>query len=995
MLIVAGVAASLALPASAAGWGKPRSGGLGHQTLRGGPGADYLRGAEGPDSVRGNGGADLLTGDTGPDSVSGGSGSDTISGGAGNDVLTGGTGHDVLSGGFGADGIYGGPGDDALEGANDTDTLAGGDGNDVLRGGSGADRLDGGAGADRIFSDTGADEISGGPGDDTIVIDGSAFVHARCGTGHDRLYISVAADATADYAGRGMLASYTADCELVRLTDALTDPNKGVTYLAPDAGGEHAGSARDDTLLGGPGPDTLRGGDGDDVLWGLRQPGVPSAARDILDAGAGDDTVYGGPALQVISGGPGDDFLEGGIGDGTITGGPGKDTIRLRGVGLTKVDAGAGNDTIHARGTGRGRITCGSGRDVAYADTGDLVARDCERVVGQRAVRRSAGPATFERLAEAQGTYADAVAATPGLRHWWRLGEQIPTGGYATFHIVDRVGNGIGGGYSGTLGVPGVVDDGDTAFETTNLQYPGHISLGIDDAELHGEFTFEAWFRPDDRGATRALLTDTRLGSIDGVVLVRERDDSLHALIASSTDAARVDLRTAPLDLQPASWHHIALTRTADRIAIYVDGAVAAEGPATPVSISGGNFGVGVGQRVGVYQDWIGGIDEIALYDRALDAATISAHRHAGDDGGAPVARIDPPLAAVLPGGSVAHLAADRAGASFRCALDAGETYIPCKSELSLNLLPDGDHDLRVLATSRTGVAQTAPPATAHFRLDTAIPVTLLVVRISPDGDGRAIASFGSNAITGFECRSSFNPLPTPADWAPCRPPMDVARNRPFEVRAVDAVGNRDPTPARVYVPAAGHGIGATPVLPTFAGARAEALMAGEGADQLAARTYQCRVDGRDWAVCPSSYRLPILDAGPHALQVRQIGAGGGASTAPIVWNVGPQAGQTEIAGLQAPLVLERDARLLRRAPTVRFALSAPAAIEVAVLRRGGRPAIRVAAAGRTGANLVALPSRRLHALGTGRYTVRVVVRAGGGAPTAQQLALAIVPALR
>jgi Ca2+-binding RTX toxin-like protein len=983
-VMVGVVAAVLALPAYASAWRAPRSGGLGHQTLRGGPGPDFLRGAEGPDTVRGNGGADLLTGDTGPDTVYGGSGSDTIVGGAGNDGLSGGPGNDVISGGFGADVLDGGPGDDALDGGSDSDTLSGGDGNDVLHGGSGIDRLDGGAGDDRIFADSGGDTIDGGPGDDVVVVDGSAFAHVDCGPGRDTLYITAVADAIADYAGRGIVTKYTG-CETVELTDVLNDPDKGITYLAPDAGGARTATKQDDTLLGGPGPDVLHGGDGDDVLWGLRQPDVQSYAADVLDGGPGDDTIYGGPGRQRISGGAGDDYLESGIGDGTIDGGSGDDTIRLRGGGLTKVDAGAGNDTIYARGAARAIIHCGPGRDVANADRGDEVARDCERVVG--GARRP-------KRAKTRATYADAVQATPGLVHWWRLDEPEPMAAVQQIH--DQIG-GLVGGYYGDLGVPGVTDDGDTAFETPTpsrlYDGEGSLSLQIDDTLLHHAFTFEAWFRPDDAGTARAMLTDTATGSASGVVLVREADGSLHAIISSSADSARAEVRTAPLSLVPGSWHHVALTRADDRIAIYVDGNLAADAPATPIAFSDLRAGVGVGERFGTYEGWVGGIDEVAFYDRALDAATIHAHAYASDDGAAPVARADPAIAPVLGRAGVIGLTADRAGASFRCSLD-GSAYLPCRSPVPVAGIHDGAHELRVLATSRVGVAQQTPTV-LHFRTDDTLPSTVLVVRVSPDSDDRAIASFGSDGPGTFECRYPVFYSGPDDRWQPCSPPMDVVPGMLFQVRAVDAVGNRDDSPASVVVPQDGQGFSTGQALATFAGARAEAQIAGESIATPNARGYQCRVDGRGWAACPTTLRLPILDAGGHSLQVRQSILGASATTAPLTWSVGARPGGAQIAGMQAPLVVERGAGLLRRAPAVRFALSAPAAVQIAVLARGAKPRIAVSAAGRTGSNVVALPGRALRALGTGRFTLRLTARAAAGAPAVQQLPLAIVPSLR
>ena len=978
VLVAAGAIA--ACPPIAGAWGPPRSGGLGHQVLRGGPGADYLRGAEGPDTVRGYGGGDLLTGDTGPDGISGGSGSDTISGGAGNDIVLGGAGNDIAYGGFGADTIRGDDGDDALAGDNDGDKLSGGAGNDVLHGGSGIDTLDGGTGNDRIFSDSGADAIDAGAGDDTIVVDAESKVHINCGAGNDTLYLSVTAEATADYTGRGVSAYYSGTCETVWLTDALPDPNKGITYLATDAGGKREGTSRDDTLLGGPGADALQGGAGNDVLWGLRQPDVKSVARDYLIAGSGDDTVYGGPGRQLIDGGPGDDFLESGIGNGTITGGTGDDTIRLRGGGETTVDAGSGNDTIYARGTARARITCGRGRDVAHADAGDRVARDCERIVG--GAKRSRG-----RL---RATYADTIATTPGLVHWFRLGERAPLG--YNVDLVDQAASSIGS-YYGELGASGVTDDGDSAFQSNTSYYVGDpsVSLGIYDGFLHEEFSFEAWYRSADSATQRALFSDVPYQSSQGIFLVREADGSLRAIILSSSGTSQnIDLRTAPLQLDAESWHHVALTRADDRIAIYVDGVVRAESAATPIAFGTQNYGVGVGARVGAYKGWEGAIDEIAFYDRPLDAATIDAHFRAGDDGAAPVARADPPLGPLQPRAGVIRLKTDRAGASFRCALD-GAALKPCKADYPLVDVPDGPHEMAVLATSRTGVVQ-AIPTVLRFRVDASLPSTILALRLAPEGDGRAIVTFGSDSAVGFECRFAHNTFGQALEYVPCTAPMDVEPGSIMEVRAVDSAGNRDPTPAFVSIPPAGVGFPYGPVLPTFAGARAEAQLSGEF---FFSPNFQCRIDGHAWAACPTQLRLPLLDPGVHTLQVRQPIVGGAmATTAPMVWSVSPRPGDVAIAGLQLQLVIERSARLRRRAPRVRFGLSHPAAVQIDVLKRGKR-VISVSASGRTGANSVKIPAQKLNALGHGRFTVRVTARGATGRLAVQELPLAIVPPLR
>ena len=252
------------------------------------------------------------------------------------------------------------------------------------------------------------------------------------------------------------------------------------------------------------------------------------------------------------------------------------------------------------------------------------------------------------------------------------------------------------------------------------------------------------------------------------------------------------------------------------------------------------------------------------------------------------------------------------------------------------------------------------------------------------------IASFGSDSAVAFEC--SARTAGASASIQPCRAPLDIEGGENFEVRAVDVAGNRDPSPAVINVPRAGASATAR------TGARRSRARAPRSpATAWPGRPCQCRLDGGDWSACAEITRLPILDAGAHVLQVREATRGQATptTTAPIVWTVSPRPGDVAIAGLQMQLVVERGARLLRRAPRVRFALSHPAVVVVDVLARGGRSAIRVTATGRTGPNLVKISARRVNALRAGRYTVRVAARGATGATAVQTLPLAIVPPLR
>ncbi len=82
------------------------------------------------------------------------------------------------------------------------------------------------------------------------------------------------------------------------------------------------------------------------------------------------------------------------------------------------------------------------------------------------------------------------------------------------------------------------------------------------------------------------------------------------------------------------------------------------------------------------------------------------------------------------------------------------------------------------------------------------------------------------------------------------------------------------------------------------------------------------------------------------------------------------------IAGLQIQLVIERSARLLRRAPHVCFVLGHPAATTVGMLRRGRKSAIRPMLQGVPGLNLVKNPRWQAQELVLDRYTLRVTAAA-------------------
>ena len=135
-------------------------------------------------------------------------------------------------------------------------------------------------------------------------------------------------------------------------------------------------------------------------------------------------------------------------------------------------------------------------------------------------------------------------------------------------------------------------------------------------------------------------------------------------------------------------------------------------------------------------------------------------------------------------------------GSSFECRLDAG-TWSACSPPKAYSGLADGAHGFEVRATDPAG--NTDPtPASRDFTVDTTPPETTIT---SGPANGATITTdsvaFGfssSEASSTFECRLDAG------TWSACSSPKSYASlsdgSHTFEVRATDAAGNTDPSPA-------------------------------------------------------------------------------------------------------------------------------------------------------------------------------------------------------
>ena len=99
---------------------------------------------------------------------------------------------------------------------------------------------------------------------------------------------------------------------------------------------------------------------------------------------------------------------------------------------------------------------------------------------------------------------------------------------------------------------------------------------------------------------------------------------------------------------------------------------------------------------------------------------------------------------------TTAHFVTDKGGSSFRCALD-GAPLVPCGQDHTMAGLASGPHELHVEATDRFGLTETTPTV-LPLTVDTRLPNTIAAVRLSSDGDHRALVTMGSDKQARFQC---------------------------------------------------------------------------------------------------------------------------------------------------------------------------------------------------------------------------------------------------
>ncbi|MDP1825371.1 MAG: Ig-like domain-containing protein [Archangium sp.] len=259
------------------------------------------------------------------------------------------------------------------------------------------------------------------------------------------------------------------------------------------------------------------------------------------------------------------------------------------------------------------------------------------------------------------------------------------------------------------------------------------------------------------------------------------------------------------------------------------------------------------------------------------------------------------PTGTVSSSTAVFTFTSDESPVSFECNLD-GAGFAACAASPTFTALADGSHTLLVRALDAAGNAD-ATPASRTWTVDTALPDTTL----SGAPTGTTNVSTASLTFTSNEPGATFECSLDGATFAACTTPLSLTAladgPHTFSVRAVDAAGNADPTPAT-----ASWTVDALVPDTTITSGPAANVATGDATlaftSTKAGSTFECSLDGAPFAACTTPAALTALADGSHTFSVRAVDTVGNVDPTPATrtWNVDTQAPDTSITQQPAAL---------------------------------------------------------------------------------------------
>ena len=232
------------------------------------------------------------------------------------------------------------------------------------------------------------------------------------------------------------------------------------------------------------------------------------------------------------------------------------------------------------------------------------------------------------------------------------------------------------------------------------------------------------------------------------------------------------------------------------------------------------------------------------------------------------------------------EFSSDETGSSFECSLDGGG-FGPCESPLELTGLSPGAHTVSVRATDAAGNVDPSP-ATYEWTVvapPDATPPDTTIESAPPAASSDTTARF---EFTSSEAGSSFECSLDGAAFGPCASSVEYSAlalgGHSLEVRAIDAAGNADASPASyawTIVPPPDTTAPETSIDVAPPAGTTDTTTTFEFSSNEQGSSFECSLDGAAFAACPSPLRLTDLAVGRHELRVRAIDAAGNTDPTP------------------------------------------------------------------------------------------------------------------
>jgi len=141
-------------------------------------------------------------------------------------------------------------------------------------------------------------------------------------------------------------------------------------------------------------------------------------------------------------------------------------------------------------------------------------------------------------------------------------------------------------------------------------------------------FSAVAWVRMTTAGANRVIIAKYNASSQRQYQLIyRSTEDALCGYIGYNNGDTACKAEGAATNVDDGNWHHVAMTFNGSTVTVYLDGDVDSNGADNPVTCSQTMNNEAERFCIGAYDggtsNWIGEIDEVAIFDKVLSEANI------------------------------------------------------------------------------------------------------------------------------------------------------------------------------------------------------------------------------------------------------------------------------------------------------------------------------------------------------------------------------------